>query len=208
MRFPLVALVSLAAAGAAHAAQLEAGPADGHIVVNVRKAGLFSAFAHDHRFEVGQWRATGMVDNEALGTGSVSLACAAASLHDTHPGLSADDVRKIDAMAAGPDVLDAARWPRIEFRSERIEPTPERGDGKGAGGTVHGLLTVRDRSVPVDVPFVVDRASGAWSVRGTARVKQTALGIRPFNGFGGTVKVEDELEVEFAFTLRPRPAPP
>jgi len=208
MRFPLVALVTLAAAGPARAGPLEAGPADGYIVVNVRKAGLLSAFAHDHRFEVGAWRATGLVDNEALGTGSISVSCAAGSLHDTHPGISESDVRKVDEMAAGPDVLDAARYPRIEFRSERIVPAPGADEGKTARGTVHGVLAVRDRSVPVDVPFEVDRSTGAWRIRGTARVKQTALGIRPFNGFGGTVKVEDELEVEFAFTLRPVPAAP
>ena len=175
--------------------------------MEVYKAGVFSAFAHDHHFEVRDWRATGEVTGDDLRSASVSVSCAAASLHDTHPGLSEADRRKVDAQAAGPDVLDATRHPRIEFRSERIEPTAEPNGGKAARGTVRGLLTVRGQSVPIEVPFEVDRASGAWRIRGTAHVKQSQLGIRPFSGFGGTVKVKDELDVVFAFTLRPVRAP-
>jgi polyisoprenoid-binding protein YceI len=207
MRKVLVALASVAAASAGRAEQLEAGPADGHVAVDVHKAGVFSAFAHDHHFEVREWRATGQVTGDDLRSASVSVTCEAASLRDTHPGLSDADRRKVDAQAAGPDVLDAARHPRIEFRSERIEPAAAAHGGEAARGTVRGLLTVRGQSVPIEVPFEVDRASGAWRIRGTAHVKQSQLGIRPFSGFGGTVKVKDELDVVFAFTLRPVRAP-
>ena len=203
MRHALVlALASAVAARAAPAERLEAGPEDGHVVVNVHKAGLLSAFAHDHRFEVRDWRATGGLVGEDLGGASIAFSCAAASLHDTEPGLSDGDRKKVDAQAAGPDVLDAERHPRVEFRSERIEPSPAPRDGSSAHGTAHGLLTIRGRSVPLDVPFDAERSGGGWRVHGTVRAKQSQLGIRPFSGFGGTVKVKDELEVEFAFTLR------
>jgi hypothetical protein len=194
-------LAVLAAVRALPAEHLAAGPADGHVVVNVFKAGLFSGFAHDHHFAVTEWTARATVPEGGPGGASIELVLAAGSLHDTQHGLSDADRRKIDAQAAGPDTLDAAHHPRIELRSERM--TLAAAAGRGAvHGTMHGTLTVRGRAVPVDVPFDAERTAEGWHARGTAHLKQTDLGIRPFSGFGGTVKVKDELTVDFELTLR------
>jgi hypothetical protein len=69
---------------------------------------------------------------------------------------------------------------------------------------MHGVLTIRGRSVPADVAVEADRREDEWRVRGKTRVKQTGVGIKPFSGFGGTVSVKDEMEIEIALTLRPR----
>ena len=192
-----------AAAPGAGAERLEAGPGDGRIVVNAYKAGLFSAFAHDHHFEVTDWKATAEIPESDPSGASVDVVLSASSLRDTQKSLSEGDRRKVDDQAAGPDVLDAAHHPRIEFRSERITLSSPAGAGAAARGTIHGRLSLRGRSVAVDVPFEATRASRTWQVRGSTRLKQSAVGIKPFSGFGGSVKVKDELTVEFAFTLRP-----
>ncbi len=202
MRFAIVVGLALAAPAQVRAERLEARPADGHVVVNAYKAGLFSKLAHDHHFAVTEWTAAADVPGDDPGRATVHLVLSSGSLHDTQESLSEDDRRKVDAQAAGPDVLDAAHHPRIEFRSERIELAPATGKD-AARGTIHGALTVRGRTVPLDVPFEAERARGAWTVRGIARFKQSAVGIKPFIGFGGTVKVKDELDVEFAFTFQP-----
>ncbi len=36
-------------------------------------------------------------------------------------------------------------------------------------------------------------------------MKQSDFGIKPFSGFGGTVRVKDEMSVEISLTLRPEP---
>lgn len=205
-RHLLLALVAVAAAPNVLAAErLEAGPQDGRVVVNVFKAGLLSGFAHDHHFAVTDWKASAVVPGGDPAAASVEVVLSSSSLHDTEPKLSDADRRKVDARAAGPETLDAAHHPRIAFRSDRIELSPPAGPDAPARGTVHGTLSVRDRTVPVDVPFQAERGPDGWRVRGTARFKQSALGIRPFSGFGGTVKVKDEVTVDFAFTLaRPR----
>jgi polyisoprenoid-binding protein YceI len=183
----------------------EARPADGRIVVNVFKKGLFSAFAHDHHFEVSDWRATAAAPEGDPSAASVDVVLSAGSLRDTQRALSDEDRRKVDTQAAGPNVLDAAHHPQIEFRSERIELTPSPAAGTThARGTIHGTLTLRGRSVPTDVRFEAEQASGAWRVRGTARVKQSDFGIKPFSGFGGTVRVKDEMSVDISLTLRPK----
>jgi polyisoprenoid-binding protein YceI len=187
---------------AAGAETLVARPPEGRIVVNVFKAGVFSAFAHDHHFAVGEWSARAEVPEVNPAGASVEVVIAAGSLHDLQASLSEADRRKVDAQAAGKDVLDAAAFPDIEFRSGRIELAPGAGPGGPVKGTAHGTLTVRGRPVPIDLPFEAERTPDGWSVRGVARVAQSALGIKPFSGFGGTVKVKDELTIDFVLTLR------
>lgn len=205
--FAITCVLLAAAPRPALGERLEAGPSDGHVVVHVRKAGLFSAFAHDHRFEVTGWHATADLPDGDPREATLLVVLSAASLRDTEPGLSDADRRKVDAQAASREVLDAADHPRIEFRSERIDVGPSAAASDRTRGTLRGILTIRGRSVRVDVPFQAERAKGSWRVNGTARVNQSALGIRPFSGFGGTVKVKDELTVEFAFTLTTRATP-
>lgn len=206
-RFRFLAAVTAAViAGNAAAAQWEARPGGGdRIVVHVFKKGVFSALAHDHHFEVTQWRAAADVPDGKPASASVEVALSADSLHDRQERLSEKDRRKVDAQAAGPDVLDAQHHPRIEFRSERFDSDKAAGS-EHVRGTLHGTLTIRGQSVPAAVAVDADRGGGAWRVRGKARVKQTAFGIKPFSGFAGTVGVKDELEIELALTLRPRRA--
>ncbi len=200
----LVAVSVAAVVSAARAGSFEARPGGGdRIVVHVFKKGAFSAFAHDHHFEVGKWHATAEVPDGEPARASVDVALSAGSLHDRQERLSDADRRKVDAQAAGPDVLDAQHHAEIEFRSERFEP--ERGGApEHVRGTLHGTLTLRGRGAPADVAVEADRDGKAWRVRGKARVKQTAFGIKPYSGFAGTVGVKDELEIEIALTLRPR----
>jgi polyisoprenoid-binding protein YceI len=200
---PIVALAAAVSAPAARAAPWEAQPGAGNrIVVNVFKKGAFSAFAHDHHFEVTRWRATAEIRDGDPGSASVEVAASADSLHDRQERLSEGDRRKVDGQAAGPEVLDAAHHPRVEFRSQRFEP--EKGAGREhVRGTLHGTLTIRGRSAPVAVPVQADRDESAWRVRGDLRVKQTAFGIKPYRGFGGTIGVKDELQIEIALTLHP-----
>jgi len=202
MRWLVVALTVAVPAPAARAADWEALPTGSRIAVNVFKKGIFSSFAHDHEFEVTRWRATADIPDGDPASASIEVVLSASSLRDRQRGLSEKDRRKVDAQAAGPGVLDAENHPQIEFRSQRVElePAPERRDQ--LRGTLHGTLTLRGRAVPTDVAFEAERDSDAWRVRGSTRVNQSAFGIEPFSGFGGTVGVKDQLVIEFALMLR------
>ncbi len=198
-----LALVAASAASSAARGRLEASPEAEGIRIHVSKRGLFSAFAHDHDFEVTRWRGTAEIPEADPGRASVELALEAGSLRDREKGLSGGDRRKVDAQAAGPDVLDAAHAPEITYRSDGV--TLDAPPGRQAGpvrGTLHGRLTLRGRTRPVDATFEAEREAGGWRVRGRARFRQSEFGIRPFSGFGGTVGVKDEIGVTFALTLR------
>lgn len=202
----LTAALSILPCAPAAAAGLEAGPATGRILVHVKKRGLFSAFAHDHRFEVGRWRVAADVPGGDPSRLSVEASLAAGSLRDRQEALSDADRAKVDAQAAGPEVLDAARHPEIAWRSEgaTLDPAPGKDGPVGpVRGTARGRLTIRGRAQPVDVAFEAERDGESWRVRATARARQSDFGIAPFSGFLGTVGVEDEVEIEVALTLRP-----
>ena len=201
---PVVALSVALLVSTARAGTFEARPGAGdRIVVHAYKKGAFAAFAHDHHFEVTKWHATADLPDGEPAQASVDVVLSAGSLRDGQERLSQSDRRKVEAQTAGPDVLDAQHHPEIEFRSERFEA--DRGGTPGhVRGTLHGTLTLRGRAAPADVAIEADRDGNAWRVRGKARVKQTAFGIKPYSGFGGTVGVKDDLEIEIALTLRAR----
>lgn len=188
------------------AGRFEALPTDDGIRVHVSKRGLFSAFAHDHDFEVTRWRGSAAIPDGDPGRASLELVLQADSLRDREKGLSSGDRGTVEAQAAGPEILDAAHAAEITYRSERVS-LDERGARGPVRGTIHGQLTLRGRTRPVDATFEAQReASDAWRVHGRARFRQSEFGIKPFSGAGGTVGVKDEVEVTFAIALQPGPA--
>ena len=57
-----------------------------------------------------------------------------------------------------------------------------------------GDLTLRGQTRPVAAK-IQEIAKGHW--RGAASLKQSAFGIKPISIAGGTVKVKDEMKLEF-----------
>jgi polyisoprenoid-binding protein YceI len=198
-----VALVAAAVTAAgARAEQWEAAPgAEDRVVVHVRKKGVFSAFAHDHHFEVTRWQATASMPDRTPASTSVKVVLFADSLRDRQEALSEGDRRKVNAQAAGPEVLDAEHHPRIEFRADRLELEPGGGPER-LRAALPGTLTVRGRSAPVTLTVEAEQTPGAWRVHGSAHLKQSAFGIKPFRAIGGGVGVKDEVEIELSLTLR------
>jgi polyisoprenoid-binding protein YceI len=65
--------------------------------------------------------------------------------------------------------------------------------------TVRGELTLHGQTKPV----TADVSEKAGHYTGRATVKQTDFGIKPVKVAGGTVKVKDEVRVEFDIQLSP-----
>ena len=182
---PAAALLLLAAVSPAAApTSREMDVARSSLTVRVFKAGLFSAFGHNHviRAPIAQ----GSFDENA-DQPSVQLQVDARQLQALDPELSAKDRAEVQRTMLGPSVLDTANFPEIRFRSLSIEKA---GAGKWR---VHGDLTLRGQTRPVLVE--VTGESGHYS--GTATVKQSEFGIKPVSAAGGAIKVKDEVRVEF-----------
>jgi polyisoprenoid-binding protein YceI len=155
--------------------------------IHVSKTGFFSAFAHNHDIEAPI--ASG--DVQTTGSPSVELRVDARKLRVLDPEASGGTRAQIQKTMEGTQVLDADRFPEIHFLSNEVEV-------KGTDHwMVRGTLDLHGQSHPVTVEVTLK--DGFY--RGSAAFKQTAFGITPVTVAGGTVKVKDELKVEFAIAL-------
>lgn len=203
----MVSAAFVLASAVVRAEELDVDPLSGRIEVVLRKEGLLKALAHDHVVEARDF------------SGKVSLAGSSASVHleidartldidlpddRVRAGLPDDvslsDRAKIRESMRGEKGLDVLAFPRIAFDAEGLHPVPGWKGVWTAAGTfsLHG--TTRTLSFPVTLG---EKEDGYW-VSGTATLKPSDYGIKPFS-VAGLVKVKDEAEVTFKVALR-RPA--
>ena len=152
------------------------------VTVRVYKAGAFSAFGHEHRI-----RASIQNGSFDEGKGSVDFVVDARALRVIDTDVSDKDRAEIQNTMLGPKVLDSIQFHEIRFLSTEVRRSSE---GKW---TVHGDLTLHGQTHPVNVD--VERQDGRY--RGSARLRQSDFGITPVTVAGGTIKVKDEVRVEF-----------
>ena len=158
------------------------------LTIHVGKTGIFSAFGDTH--EVSAPLESGTVELSA--PQSVQLKFDARKLRVLDPQLSAEKRAEVQATMLGPKVLDSARFTEISFASTAVEAS-------GADHwTVRGDLKLHGQTNPV----VVDVTLKNGHYTGTAAFKQRAFGIEPVSAGGGTVKVKDELKIEFDIVLQ------
>ena len=152
------------------------------VTIGVKKAGVLSALGHDH--EISAPLTSGTVDTAAH---AVELRFRAAALAVRDRGVSDKDRSEIQDTMTGPEVLDTQRYPEIVFRSTSVEA-----EGTGAWN-VQGDLTLHGQTRPVTAH--VREESGRYM--GTVRLRQTEFGIKPVKVAGGTVRVKDEIQIDF-----------
>jgi len=172
-------------AGAADAEAASARPMDTErsmLTVKVYKTGLFSGFAHDHVIQAPI--AQGWFDEQ---NPAVELTVETRQLKVVDPEGSDKDRAEVQRTMLGPKVMDRQSFPEIRFRSTQVEAKADN------QWTVRGDLTLHGQTRPVTVN-VEYRKGRYW---GSAALKQRDFGIVPVSVAGGTVKVKDEVRVEF-----------
>jgi polyisoprenoid-binding protein YceI len=190
-RLALAAAFAVATVGVPallHAERRQIDAEKSTLTVSVYKSGLFSALADDHIVDAPL--AEGTIDE--VSPWSVSINVRAADLRVRDPNLSASKRADVQTRMVGPEVLDVEKFQSITFESTAIQP-------KGADSwTVAGRLTIHGQTRAVT--FVTTRTNGRY--RGSVAVKQRDFGINPISIAGGTVKVKDEVKVEFDVVAR------
>ncbi|HVW47087.1 MAG TPA: YceI family protein [Solirubrobacterales bacterium] len=165
------------------------GPDDAKLMVHTRKAGAAAKAGHNLMIDVTEWDATVEVPDDAAAT-SMQLRADSGSLvvREGKGGIQAlgeDDKASIRQTIAE-DILKGGT---IEFHSTSVEPSPD-----GGPLEVHGELNLLGTTRPLTFELGAD-AEGRLT--GTARLKQTDFGIKPYSALFGTLKVVDEIDVEF-----------
>jgi polyisoprenoid-binding protein YceI len=203
MRLPEIAAASLFVAVSSLAARpalaapvtYALGPDASQIVVNVYKKGALSPFLHDHRFVADAWSGTVVFDPDAPASAHANVAIEAGSLRETEPGLSADDVTKIERQVSQ-DVLEAPRYPMIRFTADRFEVTASDPTQGLVRGVLHGSLTLHGVTQDVSVPVAAKLGGdGVLAVNGNTSLLQSEFGIRPYSKALGAVAVDDRVDI-------------
>jgi polyisoprenoid-binding protein YceI len=162
--------------------------ANSKLIVHAFKSGVFSFAGHDHT--IAAPILSGSVDEVRH---IVEFTVNAKDLRVLDPGESEKNRVEIQTTMLSDKLLDTARFPTITFRSSKVEQAgPET-------FTVTGDLSLhgQTRSIKMDV-----KKSGNTYV-GETKLKQTEFGMTPVTVAGGTIKVKDEVRVDFSIATKP-----
>ena len=170
------------------------------VQVHVGKSGVFGFAGHTH--EVAAERFAGRVDADPddLARSSVELSFDASGLKVSAPGEPEGDAPKVQEVMAGPKVLDVSRFPAIRFRSRQVSGR------RAADGAyeleVAGEVSLHGVSRAVTLPVRVELSGATLTASGRTALAQRAFGIEPVAAGGGTVKVKNEVGIEFRIVAR------
>jgi polyisoprenoid-binding protein YceI len=220
---PIVAALMLLAPAQAMAETVFTVAPGSRLTIVTRRAGPFSALAHEHALE--DTALSGRVAfDPAAGTAprtSGEIVIDATRLAIDTPavrqaaglgeGPSGGDPEQIGRTLHGPEGLDTSRFPVIRFLVTQADTAAGAGPGRAdlaAVTRLTGQLTLHGQTRAVTLPVEIERAEGGWLVRGRTEIRQTDFGIRPASVAGGLVKVQDEAEVSVSVRLVEESAPP
>jgi YceI-like domain len=158
------------------------------LTVHVYKSGLFSALADNHIIQA-PIASGSLSDKEPL---AVELVVRTSEMKVLDPDMAAAKRAEVQAGMVSEKVLDIAKYPEVTFSSTMVTAA---GADKW---TVVGRLTIRGETRTITVPVV--RQGGTY--RGSVEIKQRDFGIEPISIVGGTVKVKDQLKIEFDIVAR------
>jgi polyisoprenoid-binding protein YceI len=184
----LVALAVIAAGQASSTTKYAVDAAHSKMTVYVFKSGLFAFAADNH--EINAPIVAGSF-NPAANT--VEIEVNAAKMEVLDPSMPADKRAKVQAKMISSDVLDIEKYTKITFRSTSLKPVDK------DRLTVAGNLTLHGQTHPVSLE--VTRADAAH-FNGSVMIRQSEFGITPIRIAGGTVRVKDDVKVEFQIALK------
>jgi polyisoprenoid-binding protein YceI len=165
------------------AAQKEIDPTQSTLTIHVGKTGLFSAAGHEHI--VSAPVAKGTIDDGPAPHVSFQVESARLTV------LPEDHQSEVQRTMQE-QVLESARYPEIQFSSDRVQSSANN------EWNVSGQLTLHNVTKPVQLH--VQLFEGKYV--GTTTIKQTDFGIQPVSAGGGTVKVKDELKIDFSIKTK------
>ncbi len=157
------------------------GPSNATLSVQTRRGGAAAKAGHDLLLHVTEWEGTLTIGDDGA-PAAAELAADATSLR-VQKGTGGMKALDEDDKANIHQTIDDEVLQRrdISFRSTSVD-----------GGWADGELTLGARTRPLSLKLEV---SDDGAVSGTATVKQSDWGMKPYSALFGTLKVLDEVEV-------------
>jgi len=170
-------------------------PSESSFWVFVGKTGLFSALAHDHEIGVKSFSGRVVVPAAGAGGGSLEMEVEAPSLAVLDKKPSEEDKKKIFNSMHN-EVLESAKYQKITFKSVSVSDVKQNGND-AYSFVVNGDLTLHGATKRIAIPVAATVTPQLLRATGKYTLKQTDYGIKPYSAAGGTIKVKDEIVVNF-----------
>jgi hypothetical protein len=158
------------------------GPENAELLVHTTRTGAAAKAGHDLTIEITSWRGTLELRDES----SVTLDADGGSLRvrDGSGGMTAlgDDDKAGISQTIDEEVLKRTA---IGYRSSAVLSDGDRLH-------VRGELAMLGKTIPTEFDLTFD---GDGRVTGSAVVRQTDLGMKPYSILFGTLKVTDEVRI-------------
>lgn len=179
------------------AGEYRLGPECGRLILKTTRAGLAAKAGHDLTLEVTRWSAHVAVPGEDQGGLAAATLSAEADLGSlaTREGvggakpLAQADRDEIDKTARR--ILAGNGNATATFESSQVRVLPD-------GGEIEGTITINGVAQPLRLRLT---EQGPGHYQGTGTIVQSAHGIKPYSAFLGTLKLKDEVELEFEIDL-------
>ena len=156
------------------------------------RQGLAAMAGHDLTLEVTRWSAQVDVPGDDITSATVKAEIDLGSLEVREGTGGAKPLSDRDRGDIKKQIAKILGAGTASFASSRVVRVGS------SGGAVEGTLTLNGQSEPLRLQ-VTEPEPGRY--RGSATVVQTGLGIKPYVGFFGALKLKDEVGVEFEVRL-------
>jgi polyisoprenoid-binding protein YceI len=158
------------------------GPDNASLRIRTGRTGGAAKAGHDLLIEVGSWQAT--LDPQAQPALTLTADSSSLRVLEGTGGIkSLSESDKADIKKTiDKEVLKGTP---IEFRSSDLQEVP-------GGFSVRGELSIHGRQAPVRFDLAI---GDGGHVTGTAKVTQSAHGMKPYSALFGALKVADDVEV-------------
>jgi polyisoprenoid-binding protein YceI len=193
--FTWLALASAEAAPTTYALAPEKGRL--YVVVRYDRDGLLARLGHDHVVVAQRYTGSVTWDPADLSACSVKIDLPVTGLV-VDPGSArswegldgetpAADKTTITENFRGPDQLDAARFPKITYRSTSCR--------RGAGDlvAVTGVLTMHGVEQDLTVPMRISADGATLAASGAFDLDHGDFGMEPFRALGGSLRNDERL---------------
>jgi len=168
------------------------GPDNGRLVLKTGRQGIAAMAGHDLTIEVTRWSAQVDVPGDDVTAATVRAEIDLGSLEVREGTGGAKPLTDRDRGEIKKQMAKILGTGTASFASSRVIRVGS------AGGAVEGTFTLNGQSEPLRLQ-VSEPEPGRY--RGSATVVQTGLGIKPYVGFFGALKLKDEVGVEFEVRL-------
>lgn len=171
------------------------GPAQGTFRLHTSREGMAKKVGHDLVIEATKWSAKVSVDGDDLSksTATVTVDTRSFKVISGEGGAKplSDKDRKDIEENIDKKVLKTDKFPELTFASTKVVPSG------GDAAAVHGDLTIMGTARPV----VLDVKVNGAKAEGTATIKQSDWGIKPFSALMGALKLADAVAVKVEATI-------